>query len=67
MDKEGGNKAQKANSTRALLRDLTTKLNIAFQIVDRISIAINKLRDEEFWPQIKELNHRYHAIISCVV
>ncbi|EXB56345.1 hypothetical protein L484_024887 [Morus notabilis] len=69
LDKEGGNKAQKANSTRALLRDLTTKLNIAFQIVDRISIAINKLRDEEFWPQIMELNHRllqmWKAMLEC--
>lgn len=58
-------KAHKANSTRALLRDLTTKMKIAFQIVDRISIAINKVRDEELWPQIKELNHRY-VLSVCV-
>lgn len=57
LDKEIA-KAHKADSTRALLRDLTTKLKIAFQIVDRISIAINKTRDEELWPQIKELNQR---------
>ena len=64
MDREGS-KAQRANSIRALLRDLSTKLKIAFQIVDRISIAINKLRDEELWPQMKELNNRY-VIISIL-
>ncbi|PON60572.1 hypothetical protein PanWU01x14_151840 [Parasponia andersonii] len=70
LDREGSaSKAQRANSTRALLRDLTTKLKIAFQIVDRISLAINKLRDEELWPQIKELNNRllpmWKAMLEC--
>ncbi|XP_062098816.1 protein ALTERED PHOSPHATE STARVATION RESPONSE 1-like [Humulus lupulus] len=70
LDREGGGgKALKANSTKALLRDLSTKLKIAFQIVDRISIAINKLRNEELWPQIKELNNRllpmWKAMIEC--
>ncbi|XP_030498311.2 protein ALTERED PHOSPHATE STARVATION RESPONSE 1 [Cannabis sativa] len=68
LDREGG-KSVKANSTKALLRDLSTKLKIAFQIVDRISIAINKLREEELWPQIKELNNRllpmWKAMIEC--
>ncbi|GMN34810.1 hypothetical protein TIFTF001_004904 [Ficus carica] len=69
LEREGNNKAQKANSIRAFLRDLSTKLKIAFQIVDRISLAINKLRDEELWPQITELNHRllpmWKAMLEC--
>ncbi|XP_015884077.1 protein ALTERED PHOSPHATE STARVATION RESPONSE 1 isoform X2 [Ziziphus jujuba] len=54
-----GDDAHKASSTRTLLRNLSTKLKIAFQVVDRISIAISNLRDEELWPQIKELDHRF--------
>ncbi|KAL5557754.1 hypothetical protein UlMin_033965 [Ulmus minor] len=68
LDKKAAG-AQKANAIRALLRDLSTNLKIAFQIVDRSSIAINTLRDQEFWTQIKELNHRllpmWKAMLEC--
>ncbi|KAF8406691.1 hypothetical protein HHK36_008782 [Tetracentron sinense] len=52
---ERGSEADKIDSTRTLIRTLSTKIRIAIQVVDKISIKINKLRDEELWPQINEL------------
>ncbi|KAF8405519.1 hypothetical protein HHK36_010426 [Tetracentron sinense] len=52
---ERGAEAHKVDSTRTLIRTLSTKIRIAIQVVDKISIKINKLRDEELWPQINEL------------
>ncbi|KAF3446877.1 hypothetical protein FNV43_RR12057 [Rhamnella rubrinervis] len=67
--KKGADHAHRANTTRILLANLSTKLKIAFQVVDRISVAINNLRDQELWPQIKELNHRllpmWKAMLEC--
>lgn len=45
----------KIESTRSLIRTLSTKMNISIHVVDRISITINKLRDEELWQQINKL------------
>lgn len=58
LDKKGGD-SPKVDSIHNSLSNLLTKMKIAIQIVDRISITINKLRDEELWPQIIELIHRY--------
>ncbi|OVA15630.1 protein of unknown function DUF632 [Macleaya cordata] len=52
---EKGAEANKIESTQTLVRTLSTKIRIAIQVVDKISIKINKLRDEELWPQITEL------------
>ncbi|KAJ4964220.1 hypothetical protein NE237_024159 [Protea cynaroides] len=54
---EKGAEADKVESTRTLVRDLSTKIRIAIQVVDKISITITRLRDEELWPQIHELIH----------
>ncbi|KAF6157778.1 hypothetical protein GIB67_038246 [Kingdonia uniflora] len=54
LDKKGA-EAHKVDSTRTLVRSLSTKIRIAIQVVDKISIKINTLRDEELWPQINEL------------
>ncbi|XP_043709822.1 protein ALTERED PHOSPHATE STARVATION RESPONSE 1 isoform X2 [Telopea speciosissima] len=54
---EKGAEAHKVDSTRTLVRTLSTKIRIAIQVVDKISVTINKLRDEELWPQINELIH----------
>ncbi|KAF9622241.1 hypothetical protein IFM89_030283 [Coptis chinensis] len=52
---EKGAEATKIDATRTLVRTLSTKIKIAIQVVDKISDKINKLRDEELWPQINEL------------
>ncbi|KAG1362708.1 nitrate regulatory gene2 protein [Cocos nucifera] len=52
---EKGAEAHKIDATRSLIRKLSTKIRIAIQVIDTISNKINKLRDEELWPQINEL------------
>ncbi|KAK9129280.1 hypothetical protein Sjap_009767 [Stephania japonica] len=52
---EKGAEAHKLDTTRTLIRNLSTKIRIAIQVVDKISIKINTLRDEELWPQMNEL------------
>lgn len=49
----------KIESVRTALHNVSTKMKIAIHIVDRISVTINKLREEELWPQIVEFIHRY--------
>ncbi|XP_061967898.1 protein ALTERED PHOSPHATE STARVATION RESPONSE 1-like [Populus nigra] len=52
---EKGADANKVNSTQPLLRMLSTKITVAIQVIDKISITISKLRDEELWPLISDL------------
>jgi predicted DNA repair protein MutK len=47
--------AYKIDSTRSLIWSLSTKMRISIEVIDRISITINKLRDEEFLQQINKL------------
>ncbi|KDP24731.1 hypothetical protein JCGZ_25332 [Jatropha curcas] len=54
---EKGAEAHKVDATRILIRNLSTKIRIAIQVVDKISVTINKIRDEELWPQLNELIH----------
>ncbi|XP_047320065.1 protein ALTERED PHOSPHATE STARVATION RESPONSE 1-like [Impatiens glandulifera] len=54
MDKRGA-EAHKIEATRMYIKNLSTKIRIAIQIVDKISVKINKLRDDELWPQLNEL------------
>ncbi|GLT94491.1 hypothetical protein SLE2022_122290 [Rubroshorea leprosula] len=55
---ERGTDARKVDSIRTLIRTLSTKMTVAVQVIDRISITINKLMDEELWPHICELIQR---------
>ncbi|CAI9104818.1 OLC1v1003582C1 [Oldenlandia corymbosa var. corymbosa] len=52
---ETGAEAHKVDATRALVKSLSTKIRIAIQVVDKISVKINRVRDEELWPQLREL------------
>ncbi|KAI4318590.1 hypothetical protein MLD38_032271 [Melastoma candidum] len=52
---ERGAEAHKVDATRTLIQNLSTKITMAIQVVDRISVTVNKIRDEELWPQINEL------------
>lgn len=56
---ERGAESHKVDSTRTLIRSLSTKIRIAIQVVDKISMTINKIRDEELWPQLNELIQGY--------
>lgn len=56
---ESGAEAHKIESTRTLIRKLSTKIRIALHFVDSISSKISKLRDEDLWPQIDQLIQGY--------
>lgn len=56
---EKGAEAQKIETTRILVRTLSTKTRIAIQAVDKISVKINDLRDNELWPQLIGLIQGY--------
>ncbi|KAK6916799.1 protein of unknown function DUF632 [Dillenia turbinata] len=66
---ERGAEPHKVDATRNLIRTLSTKIRIAIQVVDRISVNISKLRDEELWPQINELiqglTRMWKAMLEC--
>ncbi|XWS24582.1 hypothetical protein CRYUN_Cryun28dG0115300 [Craigia yunnanensis] len=61
--------ARRVDSTRTLIRAISTKMAVAVQVIDKIAITINKLMDEELWPQINELIHRlfgmWKVMLEC--
>ncbi|GKV23906.1 hypothetical protein SLEP1_g33583 [Rubroshorea leprosula] len=66
---EKGAEPQKVESTRTVIRSLSTKMRIAIEVVDKISVTINKIRDEELWPQLNELiqglNRMWKSLLAC--
>ncbi|KAJ0252172.1 DNA-directed RNA polymerase subunit beta [Hirschfeldia incana] len=66
---ERGAEATKVDTTRKLVRDMSTKIRIAIQVVDKISVTINKIRDEDLWPQlnalIEGLTRMWKAMLEC--
>jgi hypothetical protein len=44
--------AQKIDSVKAFIGILVTKMKMSIHVVDKISITISKLTEEELWPQI---------------
>lgn len=58
LNQKGGN-AGRVDSTRTLIRAVSTKMRVAVQVIDKIAVSINKLMDEELWPEVNELIHRY--------
>lgn len=54
-----GAEAHKVDATRTIIRSLSVKIGMAIQVVDKISVTINKIRDEELWPQLNELIQGY--------
>ncbi|CAN8271296.1 unnamed protein product [Cochlearia groenlandica] len=61
--------APKVDSTRTFVRSLSTKIRIAIQVVDKVSVTINKIRDEELWLQLNELIHglsrMWRSMLEC--
>ncbi|XP_073128202.1 uncharacterized protein [Henckelia pumila] len=66
---ERGAEASKVDATRTLVRSLSTKIKIAIQVVDKISVKINNLRDEELWPQLNDfiqgLTTMWKSMLEC--
>ncbi|KAK4401330.1 protein ROLLING AND ERECT LEAF 2 [Sesamum angolense] len=66
---EKGAEPHKIDATRTLVRSLSTKIRIAIQVVDKISVKINTLRDEELWPQLNEfiqgLTRMWKSMLEC--
>ncbi|GLT63230.1 hypothetical protein SLA2020_358080 [Shorea laevis] len=66
---EKGAEPHKVESTRTVIRSLSTKMRIAIEVVDKISVTINKIRDEELWPQLNELiqglNRMWKSMLAC--
>lgn len=56
---EKGAEPHKVDATRSLVRSLSTKIRIAIQVVEKISLKIDNLRDEELWPQLNEFIEGY--------
>ncbi|KAK8705731.1 hypothetical protein V6N13_049325 [Hibiscus sabdariffa] len=57
LNHKGGN-ARRVDSAKSLIKDVSTKMRVAVQVIDKVAISINKLMDEELWPEIDELIHR---------
>lgn len=66
---EKGAESSKIDETRKDVRNLSTKIRIAIQVVDRISVKINTLRDDELWPQLNEfikgLSRMWKCMLEC--
>ncbi|KAF7810741.1 nitrate regulatory gene2 protein-like [Senna tora] len=68
MDERGAD-FHKVDSTQTLVRSLSAKIRMAIQVVDKISMTINKIRDEELWPQLNELirglTRMWKSMLEC--
>ncbi|XP_047954981.1 protein ALTERED PHOSPHATE STARVATION RESPONSE 1-like isoform X2 [Salvia hispanica] len=64
-----GSESHKVEATRTLVRSLSTKIKVAIQVVDKISMRINRLRDEELWPQLHDfiqgLTRMWKSMLEC--
>lgn len=63
---EKGAESDKVDATRALVRSLSTNIRIAIQVVDKISVKINSLRDDDLWPQLNEFLQGYVLLLPLV-
>ncbi|KAK4793863.1 hypothetical protein SAY86_011857 [Trapa natans] len=66
MDQRGA-EATKVDATRISIRDLSTKIRMAIQVVDKISITVSNIRDGELWPQLNELIQGFTQMWKCML
>ncbi|KAK8623243.1 hypothetical protein V6N13_118131 [Hibiscus sabdariffa] len=68
LNQKGAN-ARRVDSTRLSLRAISTKMRVAVQVIDKVAITINKLMDEELWPEVNELIQRlfgmWKVMLEC--
>ncbi|XP_039024353.1 protein ALTERED PHOSPHATE STARVATION RESPONSE 1-like [Hibiscus syriacus] len=68
LNQKGAN-ARRVDSTRSLIRVVSTKMRVAVQVIDKVAITINKLMDEELWPEVHELIRRlfgmWKVMLEC--
>ncbi|XP_009605340.1 protein ALTERED PHOSPHATE STARVATION RESPONSE 1-like [Nicotiana tomentosiformis] len=64
---EKGAESHKVDMTRKLVLSLSSKIRIAIQVVDKVSEKINRLRDEELWPQLNELIQGLSRMWKCML
>ncbi|KAL5219444.1 hypothetical protein ABZP36_020128 [Zizania latifolia] len=50
-----GAESHKIDATRSLVRKLSTKIRIAMRVIAKVSKKINRVRNQELWPQISTL------------
>ncbi|XP_028797536.1 nitrate regulatory gene2 protein-like [Neltuma alba] len=59
----------KVDAAQTLIKKLSTKIRMVIQVVDLISVKIDKIRDEELWPQLNELiqglGRMWKAMLEC--
>ncbi|OEL34113.1 hypothetical protein BAE44_0004869 [Dichanthelium oligosanthes] len=63
LDQKGA-EAHKIDTTRNMVKKLSTKLRISVRVIAKVSRKINRVRDEELWPQINALIQGY-ALFFC--
>lgn len=54
------------DKTRAVVKDLHSRVSVVIQAVDAISKRIEKIRDEELQPQLVELIQGYIYLIDSI-
>jgi len=59
-----GEKTYKIDKTRAVVKDLYSRIRVAILQIDSISKRIEELRDKELQPQLEELIEGYDSIDS---
>ncbi|KAK3154869.1 hypothetical protein QOZ80_2BG0196060 [Eleusine coracana subsp. coracana] len=50
-----GAETDKIDKTRNLVKKLSTKIRISMRVISKVSRKINRIRDDELWPQINAL------------
>lgn len=60
-----GESSHKIDKTRAVVKDLHSRIRVAIHRIDSISKRIEELRDEELQPQLEELIEGYVCLIAC--
>ena len=58
LDQKGA-EAHKIDATQNLVKKLSTKIRIAVRVIAKVSKKIDRVRDEELWPQIQALIQGY--------
>jgi hypothetical protein len=59
-----GAETDKIDKTRNLVKKLSTKIRISVRVITKVSKKINRIRDDELWPQINALVQGY-ALLCC--